>query len=178
MYGWRSYAKFGMTASTAWINTCKKLKTTMHNTMEKPADRELRISRTFKAPIELMWKVWTHPEHIGTWWGPDGFTCTVHQMDVREGGEWKLTLHGPDRKDYANHSVFKEIAPLKKIVFEHFNPSFTTTVLFEAKGDETLVDWCMEFETAEMREIVVKAHKADEGLRQNMDKLERYIEGL
>ncbi len=143
--------------------------------MEKTETRELRITRTFKAPVELMWEVWTDPEHIANWWGPNGFTNTIHSMDFREGGEWKLTMHGPDGTDYANRSIFKEIIPLKKIVFEHFNPAFVTTVLFEAKGAETQVDWSMLFDTAEMREIVVKAHKADEGLKQNLDKLEKYL---
>ncbi len=34
------------------------------------ADRELTITRTLNAPIELVWKVWTDPEHIKNWWGP------------------------------------------------------------------------------------------------------------
>ena len=55
----------------------------------------MRISRVFKAPVQLMWEAWTSPEHIVNWWGPDGFTGTVHQMDFKEGGEWSLTLHGP-----------------------------------------------------------------------------------
>jgi hypothetical protein len=48
-------------------------------------------------------------------------------------------------------------------------------VLFEAKGEETRIDWSLEFDTAEMRDIVVKAHKADEGQKQNLDKLEQYL---
>ena len=60
-------------------------------------------------------------------------------------------------------------------MFEHFNPHFITTVLFEAKGEETQIDWSLEFDTVEMRDIVVKAHKADEGQKQNLDKLEHYI---
>ena len=146
--------------------------------METTANRELKITRTFKAPIELMWEVWTDPKHIALWWGPDGFTNTINKMNVQEGGEWELTMHGPDGTNYPNRSIYKEIIPLKKIVFQHFNPNFTTTVLFEAKGEETFMDWTMEFETAEMRDIVVKAHKADEGLKQNIEKLAVYLSKL
>jgi uncharacterized protein YndB with AHSA1/START domain len=146
--------------------------------MEIIENREIRITRTFKAPINLMWEVWTTPEHIVNWWGPNGFTSTIHKMDVQEGGEWKLTLHGPDGTNYPNRSVFKEIIPFKKIVFEHFNPHFITTVLFESKGKETQVDWSLLFDTAEMREIVVKAHKADEGQKQNAVRLEKYLSKL
>ena len=143
--------------------------------MDENGNREMRITRTFKAPINLMWEVWINPEHIANWWGPNGFTNTIRKMDFREGGEWEFTMHGPDGTNYPNRSIFKEIIPLKKIVFEHFNPHFITTVLFESKGNETLIDWSMLFDTAEMRDIIVKAHKADEGLKQNLEKLEQYL---
>jgi len=99
-------------------------------------------------------------------------------MDFKEGGEWNLTMHSPDGTDYPNKSIYKEIVPLKKIVFEHFNPHFFTTVLFESKGEETQMDWTMVFDTAEIRETVVKVHKADEGLKQNVEKLEQYLSKL
>ena len=146
--------------------------------MEKTENREMRITRSFKAPIDLMWEVWTNPEHIVNWWGPNGFTNTIHKMDLQEGGEWKLTMHGPDGTDYPNRSVFKEIIPFKKIVFEHFNPHFITTVLFEDKGEETQIDWSMLFDTAEMRETIIKVHKADEGQKQNVERLEKYLSKL
>lgn len=146
--------------------------------MEKAENREIRITRTLKAPIELVWEVWTNPEHIAQWWGPNGFSSTIHKMEVEEGGEWQLTMHGPDGTNYPNKSVYKEIVPHKKIVFEHFNPHFITTVLFESKGEETKIDWSMLFDTAELRDIVVKAHKADEGLKQNVEKLETYLPTL
>jgi len=146
--------------------------------MEKIENREMRIVRTFKAPIDLMWEVWINPEHIVNWWGPNGFTNTIHKMDFQEGGEWKLTMHGPDGTDFANRSIYKEIIPFKKIVFEHFNPHFITTVLFESKGEETSIDWSLLFDTAEMREIIVKTHKADEGQKQNVEKLEKYLSKL
>ena len=146
--------------------------------MENIANREQRIVQTFNAPIELVWEVWTNPEHIINWWGPAGFTSTVHSMDLSEGGEWKLTLHGPDGTNYPNRSIYKEIIPFRKIVFEHFNPHFITTVLFNPKGEGTEIDWSLLFDTVEMHDVVVKAHKADEGQRQNMEKLEKYFQDL
>ena len=139
-------------------------------------DREMSISKTFNAPVEFLWEVWTKPEHIANWWGPNGFTNTIHEMDLKEGGEWRLTMHGPDGTNYPNRSIFKEIIPFKKIVFEHFNPHFNTSVLFDPKDGETAITWTMQFDTAEMLDIVIKAHKADEGLKQNMEKLGHYID--
>ena len=99
-------------------------------------------------------------------------------MDFKEGGEWKLTMHGPDGTNYPNRSIFKEIIPFKKIVFEHFNPHFITSVLFESKGEETQIDWTLLFDTAEKRETVITAHKADEGQKQNVERLEKYLSQL
>ena len=146
--------------------------------MEKTEKKEMRITRTFKTSIDLMWEVWTNPEHIAHWWGPNGFTNTIHQMDFQEGGEWKLTMHGPDGTNYPHRSIFKEIIPFKKIVYEHFNPHFIATILFESKGEETFMDWSGIFDTAEMFEIVVKTHKADEGQKQNFERLEKYLSTL
>jgi len=146
--------------------------------MEKIESRSLSISRTLQAPIELVWEVWTTPEHIAQWWGPNGFTNTIQTMDVQEGGEWKLTMHGPDGTNYPNRSVYKEVIPFKKIVFEHFNPHFITTILFEAQGEQTLMHWTGVFDTEEMLQTVIKVHKADKGLQENIDKLENYLNNL
>ncbi|MBN8838336.1 MAG: SRPBCC family protein [Sphingobacteriia bacterium] len=147
----------------------------MQNEKNNSSDRELKISRIFNAPIELVWEVWTNPEHIQNWWGPNGFSTTIHKMEMVEGSEWLLTMHGPDGRNYPNKSVFKEIVPHQRIVFRHFNPNFTTTVEFEAQGETTLLQWHMLFDTVKEFEVVVKTFKADEGLQQNIEKLENYL---
>lgn len=140
--------------------------------------RTLRTTQLLSAPIDLVWEVWTNPEMIVNWWGPSGFTNTIHTMDVSEGGEWKLTMHGPDGTNYPNRSTFTEILPKEKIVFEHYNPHFITTVLFEARDEETEVDWSMLFDSPEQYDIIVKAHKADKGQEENLEKLGRYLSEL
>lgn len=140
------------------------------------ADREIRISRLLNAPVELVWEVWTDPEHIKNWWGPNGFTNTISKMDITVGGEWDLIMHGPDGTDYKNKSVFKEVVPNKRLVYEHVSgPKFTATIDFEAQGDKTSLTWHMLFETKEQFIQVVKTFKADEGLKQNVDKLFDYL---
>jgi uncharacterized protein YndB with AHSA1/START domain len=147
--------------------------------MEKVANditqRELRVERMLDAPIELVWEVWTNPEHIKNWWGPNGFTNTIHKMDMEEEGEWLLTMHGPDGKNYPNKSIFKEIVPHKRIVYQHFNPNFIATVEFKAEGDKTFMKWQMLFDTQELYETVVKTFGADKGMRENVAKLEIYL---
>jgi uncharacterized protein YndB with AHSA1/START domain len=140
------------------------------------ADREIRLTRILNAPVELVWEVWTDPEHIKNWWGPNGFTNTITKMDVQPEGEWDLVMHGPDGTDYKNKSVFIEVIKHKKIVYEHIStPKFITTIEFEAQGKKTLLNWHMLFESKEQFIQVVKTFKADEGLKQNVDKLEVYL---
>ena len=138
----------------------------------------LCIKADIDAPLEKVWLVWTKPEHLTQWWGPAGFTTTIHQMEMVVGSEWKLTLHSPDGTNFPNRSIFREIISHKKIVYEHFNPHFIATVVFEEQGKETSIDWSMEFDTVEMYEVVVKTHKADEGQKQNIEKLKAYLKKL
>lgn len=150
----------------------------MESQVSSTANRELQIERTLNAPVDLVWEVFIQPEHIVNWWGPNGFTNTIYTMDVRPGGEWDFMMHGPDGQDYKNRAVYQDIVPFKKIVFNHFAPNFTTTIEFEDKGDQTGLKWHMLFETAELFISVVKAHKADKGLEENIEKLNVYLEGL
>jgi uncharacterized protein YndB with AHSA1/START domain len=150
----------------------------MESQKSNTKDRELLMTRKLNAPVELVWEVWTKPEHIVNWWGPNGFTNTIHTMDVSPGGEWDLVMHGPDGTDYKNKSIFKEVIPFKKIVYEHASsPKFVATVRFEQQGEETLLTWHMLFESAEQFIQVVKTFKADEGLKQNIEKLIVYLKG-
>lgn len=141
------------------------------------SDRELVISRLLNAPRELVWKVWTNPEHIKNWWGPVGFTNTIFEMDVKPGGAWNLIMHGPDGTDYKNKSIYREVVKRERIVYDHVSgPKFQATITFEKQGDQTLLTWRMLFESAEQLNKVIKEFKADEGLKQNIVKLEAYLE--
>ena len=150
----------------------------MENAKSNTVDRVLSIERTLNAPVELVWEVFTKPEHIVNWWGPNGFTNTIHTMDVRPGGEWDFVMHGPDGQDFKNRAIYREIVPFEKIVFDHFAPNFTATIEFEAQGEQTSINWHMLFESAELFIQVVKTFKADEGLKQNIEKLNVYLVGL
>ncbi len=143
--------------------------------MNNTTNRELHITRSLPAYIDLVWKIWTDAKHIANWWGPRGFTNTIHVMDVKADGEWRLTMHGPDGKNYPNKSKFIEIIPHKKIIFQHYNPNYLATIIFEPTGKETLLNWTMLFESTEIFDTVVKVFKADEGLKQNVEKLTAYL---
>lgn len=140
------------------------------------SNRELSIEKLLNAPIELVWEVWTKPEHIKHWWGPNGFTNTISKMDVRPGGEWEFIMHGPDGTDYKNKHVFTEIIKHERIVMEHVTaPKFTTVIKFIPKGKQTLIQWTGTFQSPEQLKQVIEVFKADVGLTQNIERMEFYL---
>lgn len=148
----------------------------MENVKSNTKDREISLERMIHAPVALVWEVWTTPEHLANWWGPNGFTNTISKMDMKPGGEWDLVMHGPDGTNYKNKSIFKEIVHHKKIVYEHVtSPKFVATIEFEEQGEQTFLRWQMVFETREQFIQTVKTFRADEGLKQNLEKLDRYV---
>ena len=138
-----------------------------------PADlyrREIATTRVFNAPRALVWQAWSEPEHLRHWWGPKGFTDTIHEFDFRPGGAWRHTMHGPDGKNYENEALFVEIVPLERIVMDHVSwPRFRLTVMFEDLDGKTKITFRQLFEStddyAKLRPIAVPANE------QNFDKL-------
>ena len=90
------------------------------------------------------------PERVARWWGPDGFTNTIHRFDFQPGGTWLLTMHGPDGKDYPNESRFTHLAPGEIFEIEHLNGHhFILTIELRPSGQGTLVRWQQTFDTVE-----------------------------
>lgn len=151
----------------------------MTTSLNDTADREITVSRLLDAPIDLIWELWTNPDHIKNWWGPNGFTNTIIKMDLIPGGEWTLIMHGPDGTNYDNESIFTEVEKHKKIVYNHISGhEFTATIQFEVKGKQTHIHWQMLFETKEELRRIMNLFNINEGLKQNVDRLEVYLNQL
>jgi uncharacterized protein YndB with AHSA1/START domain len=152
--------------------------------IEATSDRELVGIRVFDAPPSLVFRAWTDPERVGRWWGPRGFTTTTYAMDVRPGGVWRFTMHGPDGVDYPNKITYVEVDEPRRIVYDHGGEEvgdpvhFRATVTFEDFGGKTRLTKRMVFPTAEARDHVVEKYGADEGLVQNLDRLGEYAREL
>ena len=74
---------------------------------------EIKITRIYDAPLEAVWDAWTDPEQVAQWWGPRGFTLTTHSKDLRPGGTWRYTMHGPDGTDYPNTTRISRSSPVQ-----------------------------------------------------------------
>lgn len=138
--------------------------------------REISNEKIFDAPRELVWNAWTDPEHIKQWWGPIGFTTTTKHFDFQPGGQWLLTMHGPDGTDYPNEITYKVIEKPSRLEYEHGNcPLFYTTVIFEDLGGKTKLSMRMLFNSTEDREDTAKRYGAIEGLEQTLGRLREFL---
>jgi uncharacterized protein YndB with AHSA1/START domain len=149
---------------------------------ENLASREIVITRVFDAPREVIWNAWTDPKQVVRWWGPRGFSLTIHEMDVRPGGVWNHTLHGPDGTDYPTMSVFIEVVKPERIVYSMMggkkgDPGHQSEVTwtFEAQGDRTKLTLRMLFSSAEVHDHAVKTYGAVEGGNQTLDRLGEHL---
>lgn len=110
----------------------------------KVGERELLIVRVFDAPRELVFKAWSKPEHLSRWFGPDGCTVPVCDMDFRVGGRFRFVIQGPDGKQYPFDGSYLEIAEPSRIVFQgniHDVPGqdvLTTVTFAEYEGKTKL----------------------------------------
>lgn len=120
----------------------------------KNKSNELTISRLYDAPRELVWDAWTDPEQVAKWWGPRGFTLTTHSKDLRVGGMWHYTMHGPDGTDYPNKTIYHEVVTHSRLVYDHGGyddrpPLFRVTVTFTDLKGKTKMDMTMAFPSPE-----------------------------
>ncbi|MBS1547141.1 MAG: SRPBCC family protein [Bacteroidetes bacterium] len=146
-------------------------------------DREVRTTRIIAAPRERVFAAWTDPAQIARWWGPHGFTNTFHRFELKPGGLWEFTMHGPNGQDFHNTCIFKRIEPPGYLEFDHLKDMhfYKAMVNFtEVEGGtvpsagKTRIDWTMRFDTEEeLAPIKVFIAQANE---ENMDRLEIELE--
>lgn len=146
----------------------------------KNQSNEIRITRLYDAPVKTVWEAWTDPAQAAHWWGPRGFTITTHSKELRVGGQWKYTMHGPDGKDWPNITEYLEIEVGKKLVYDHGAtetepPRFRVTVLFSEVNGKTLMDMTMVLATPDAAAETRKFIKAAGG-NGTWDRLAEYLD--
>jgi hypothetical protein len=138
---------------------------------QEPENERVHVTqRTIEAPREIVFAAFSDPDQLSRWWGPDGFTNSFKEFDLREGGYWRFTMHGPDGTDYPNESLFLDVVPNERVVIEHLsNHNFILTITWTAIGNATMVGWHQLFETAaHYQQIADFVSRANE---QNLDRL-------
>jgi uncharacterized protein YndB with AHSA1/START domain len=135
-------------------------------------------TRMLDAPRELVWEVWTTPEHIKEWWGPDGFSLTIKSMNVAPGKTWDSVMHGWGR-DFDSKVEYLEVKKPSLLSYKHFGESadydFTVFVLFEEVEGKTLLTMKSVFKSQEIIEDLNRRFNVIEAGKQNLHRLENYL---
>lgn len=145
----------------------------------KNKSNEIKILRIYDSPLKVVWEAWTDPSQAAQWWGPRGFTLTTHSKDLRVGGIWHYTMHGPDGVDYPNKAKYLEVEKHSRLVYDHGGyddrpPMFRVTVLFSESDGKTKMDMTMALPTPEAAEETRKFVKKAGG-NATWDRLAEYL---
>ncbi|MCT8341211.1 SRPBCC domain-containing protein [Flavobacteriaceae bacterium TK19130] len=121
--------------------------------MSNLKERTLTIEKTFNAPIDIVWKAWTEPEHLVKWWAPKGMNLKIVEHDFKIGGKWKYTMEMPDGNTFVSEGTYQEIVEMEKIItsadFKPMTQNVELQCLFEADGDKTNFTFKVIHETPE-----------------------------
>lgn len=146
----------------------------------KHEDNVLIHTRMLDAPRELVWEVWTNPEHIKEWWGPDGFTLTNKSMSVKSGDCWEFIMHGMGR-DWNNRIEYLEVIKPSLITYRHTGAenedyNFSVSVSFEEIDGKTFLTMKSMFKSKDIIEELNRKVNAIEGGKQTLNRLEKYLQ--
>ena len=114
-------------------------------TVERTSDREVVVTRTFDAPVGLVFEAWTNPELFRQWWVPRsmGMTLRSCELDVRTGGTYRLVFGDDPANEMAFFGTYLDVAPNQRIVWTNeesgADGSVTTVTFEERNGKTTLV---------------------------------------
>ena len=143
--------------------------------MEPSENRSDFRSKLLPATPAEVFAAMSDPARIARWWGPAGFTNTIHKFEFHAGGKWLLTMHGPDGKDYPNESRFTRIEIDRVFEIEHFSGHhFVLAIELQPTPGGTDVKWVQTFDTVEhyqrLAEFVASANE------QNLERLAAEVE--
>jgi uncharacterized protein YndB with AHSA1/START domain len=129
------------------------------------ADRALRLTRSFHAPREAVFRAFTERERFVQWWGPRGYTVPQCEMDVRPGGAWRTVMRSSEGTVHVVGGTYREVRAPERLVF---------TWAWETdgrRGDQTLVT--LEFRDRAGATEIVLTHEPFE----SADARDRHGEG-
>jgi uncharacterized protein YndB with AHSA1/START domain len=149
-----------------------------------PLDREIVLSRVIAAPRDLVFKAWTDPQHLPQWFGPAGFTCETHEIDIRVGGRWRFVMVAPNGHRYDNRMEFLRVEPPLLIEMDHGTDKdndpgrFRVIVTFDEQSDgKTVLTLRHLHPTKAQRDAGIGFGAVEFGY-QTLDKLAQHVERM
>jgi uncharacterized protein YndB with AHSA1/START domain len=152
-------------------------------TVTTPSDVEIRMTRLFDAPRELVFEAMTKPEHIRQWWGRlgEGYSVPVCESDLRVGGKWRFVNRHP-KGEAAFHGEHKEITAPSRLVFTEIFEAFPDVVSvvtsdFTDENGKTRLTVSVRYPSREVRDMVIASGMA-KGAGISYDRLEDLLATL
>lgn len=148
--------------------------------IKEPGKQEFIFERTFDAPRELVFDVYTDPNRMADWWGPEGYPILEQEMDVRSGGSWMVAQADKDGERFSFHGVYHEVKSPERIVwtFEFDGtPGHISleTITFEEIDGKTKVTGKSIYQSVEDRDAMIESGM-ESGLNEGLDRFERLLE--
>jgi uncharacterized protein YndB with AHSA1/START domain len=151
-----------------------------------PTEAIIVMRRTFDAPRILVWQAITDQTHVAKWWGGEGFTNPVCEMDVRVGGLWHHVMQAPNGARFTFEFVFVEVTPPEKLVWQNADhgksapggpPTCVNTVTLAENGQRT--DWKLvaRFNSLAERDLAVTMGFGDM-VAVSTDRLAPYLQSM
>jgi uncharacterized protein YndB with AHSA1/START domain len=154
-----------------------------------PGDREVMVTRSFKATRKMVFRAYTEPELIRRWMlGPPGWSMPVCEMDVRVGGTYRWRWRSDtDGKEFGFTGTFREVQPPQKLVHtEGYDPGSVgdvyptssealVTTTFAEEGGITTMTTVIDYGSREVRDAAMKTGMTD-GMEQSYQLLDRLLQ--
>lgn len=144
-------------------------------------DREIVIVRVLDATRDAVFAAWTDADALCQWFGPDGFTCRVREMDVRPGGRACFDMASEDGTVFTNRFDYVEVVPSERLVLDHGSDvdddpaRFRVTITLDEQADgKTVLTLRQLHPTAEQREEKIGLGAVELGL-QTLQKLAHHL---
>src|SRR3954454_21985055 len=108
-------------------------------------DREIVLVRVLDAARDAVFAAWTDADAFCQWFGPEGFTCTVREMDVRPGGRACFDMTSGDGTVFTNRFEYLEVVPSERLVLDHGSDAdddparFRVTITLDEQADGNAV---------------------------------------
>ena len=144
-------------------------------------DREIVLVRVLDARREAVFAAWTDAEAFCQWFGPEGFSCTVREMDVRPGGRACFDMVSGDGTVFTNRFDYLEVVPVERLVLDHGSDAdddparFRVTIVLDEQADgKTVLTLRQLHPTVEQRDARIGFGAVELGL-QTMQKLAHHL---
>jgi uncharacterized protein YndB with AHSA1/START domain len=147
-----------------------------------PGEPAVVFRRFVDAPPDLVFAVWTEPEHLRNWWGPRQLELVVCESDPRAGGSYRFVQRAPDGQEHTFDGVYREVDRPQRLVRTFVyagtpQDEAVETLTFQRDGGGTLVTGRSVFSSFAAREFYAQAGM-EAGLRESHQRLDEWLEAI